>query len=125
MRAITGRKAQAWNCPASRIPALEETRTVVADAAAAAGRTVRTTLQIPVAVGRTDEEAAAALAVAQLQMAWMGDIESIGVTGTVDAAAEQVAALADRQVDGLIAVMPGSKRRPDFIEAYGELATRF
>lgn len=125
MREITGRKADAWNCPASRIPGLEETRAVVDTAAAGAGRTVRTTLQIPVAVGRTDEEAAAALEVARVHMAWMGDIEAIGVIGTIDAAAEQVAALAGRQVDGLIAVVPGSRRRPDFIEAYGELAARF
>ena len=125
MREITGRKADTWNCPASRIPGLEETRAVVDAAAADAGRSLRTTLQIPVAVGRTDEEAAAALEVARIHMAWMGDIEAIGVIGTIDAAAEQVAALAERQVDGLIAVIPGSRRRPEFIEAYGELAARF
>ncbi len=125
MRTITGRKAETWNCPASRIPDLDATRAVVDGAAADAGRTVRTTLQIPVAVGRTDEEAAAALEVAKVHMAWMGDIEAVGVIGTIDAAAEQVAALAARQVDGLMAVIPGSRRRPDFIEAYGELAARF
>ncbi len=125
MREITGRKAEVWNCPASRIPDLEEARAVVTAAAADAGRTVRTTLQIPVAVGRTEDEAAAALDVARIHMAWMGDIEAIGVIGTVDTAAEQVAALAARQVDGLIAVIPGSRRRPDFIEAYGDLAARF
>jgi alkanesulfonate monooxygenase SsuD/methylene tetrahydromethanopterin reductase-like flavin-dependent oxidoreductase (luciferase family) len=125
MRGIAGRMADTWNCPASRIPDLEATRAVVAAAADDAGRTVRTTLQIPVAVGRTEEEAMAALEVARVHMAWMGDIESIGVIGTVDTAIEQVAALADREVDGLIAVVPGSRRRPQFIEAYGELASRF
>ena len=125
MREITGRKADAWNCPASRIPDLEDARGVVTAAAAGAGRTVRTTLQVPVAVGRTDEEAAAALEVARVHMAWMGDIESVGVTGKIGAAAEQVAALADHGVDGLIAVVPGSRRRPEFIEAYGELAAGF
>lgn len=120
---LVGRKADVWNCPSGHIPHLEEARERVLSAAA--GRPVRTTLQIPVAVGRTAEEAAAALEVGKVHMAWMGDIDDVGITGTIDEAAEQVAAYAARGVDGLIAVVPGSRRRPEFIAAYGELAARF
>ena len=92
---------------------------------AADGRPIRTTLQIPVAVGRTPEEAEAALEVGRVHMAWMGDIDEVGITGTIDEATEKVAAYAERGVDGIIGVLPGSQQRPEFIEAYGELAARF
>lgn len=120
---LAGRKADVWNCPARLIPDLESARDRVM--AAADGRPVRTTLQIPVAVGRDAAEAEAAAAIGTAHMAWMGDVESIGVLGTVDEAADQVAALAERGVDGLVAVLPGTARRSSFIEAYGELARRF
>jgi alkanesulfonate monooxygenase SsuD/methylene tetrahydromethanopterin reductase-like flavin-dependent oxidoreductase (luciferase family) len=120
---LVGRKADIWNCPASRIPTLEDARARVMEAAA--GRVVRTTLQIPVAVGRTPQEAAAALELAKVHAAWMGDVEAIGVVGTIDQAEEKVAAYAERGVDGLIGVVPGSRQRPAFLEAYGELVARF
>ena len=89
--------------------------------AAAAGRPVRTTIQVPVVVGRTREEADAALA-ASGPLAWMGDVAAIGLRGTVEEAVEKVAGYRDRGVDGFIAQLPGTRRRPDFIAAYGELA---
>ena len=123
MRELTGRKADTWNCPAGLIPDLEDARRVVDEAAA--GRFVRTTLQVPVAVGRTREEADAALAVGRVHMAWMGDLDAIGITGTLDEAAAAVASYRDRGVQGIIGVVPGSRQRPDFIAAYGELASRW
>ncbi len=120
---LVGRKADVWNCPSGLIPRLEEARERVLNAAA--GRPIRTTLQIPVAVGRSTEEAAAALEIGRVHMAWMGDIDEVGITGTIDQAAEQVVAYAERGVDGIIGVVPGSRRRPEFIEAYGEVAARF
>jgi alkanesulfonate monooxygenase SsuD/methylene tetrahydromethanopterin reductase-like flavin-dependent oxidoreductase (luciferase family) len=120
---LVGRKADVWNCPSGLIPKLAEARERVMEAAD--GRRVRTTLQIPVAVGRTSEEAAAALEVGKVHMAWMGDIEAVGITGTIDEAAERVAIYAELGVDGLVGVLPGSRRRPEFIEAYVELAARF
>jgi hypothetical protein len=41
-----------------------------------------------------------------------------------DEAAEKVAAYAERGVDGIIGVLPGSRQRPQSIEAYGELAAQ-
>ncbi|MDJ0959965.1 MAG: LLM class flavin-dependent oxidoreductase [Acidimicrobiia bacterium] len=123
MRRVTGAKADVWNCPAGLIPDLDAAKQVVDDAAG--DRKVRTTLQIPVAVGRNREEADAALAVGRMHMAWMGDIESIGIVGTLDEAADIVAGYRARGVDGLIGVLPGSRQRPDFIAAYGELASQF
>ena len=120
---LVGRKADVWNCPSGLIPRLEEARERVLNAAA--GRPIRTTLQIAVAVGRSTEEAAAALEIGRVHMAWMGDIDEVGITGTIDQAAEQVAAYAERGVDGIIGVVPGSRRRPEFIEAYGAVAARF
>ena len=119
---LVGRKADVWSCPSGLIPRLEEARERVMEAAD--GRSVRTTLQIPVAVGRTPEEAAAAVEVGRVHMAWMGDIEDVGITGTIDEAAEQVAVYAERNVDGIIGVLPGSRQRRGFIEAYGELSAR-
>lgn len=123
MLELVGRQADVWNCPARLIPRLDESRRRVLDAAG--GRAVRTTLQVPVAVGRSAEEAAAARAVGAVHMSWMGDIDEVGVTGTIDEAEEKVRGLAERGVDGLIAVLPGTRSRPDFITAYGELAARF
>ena len=120
---LVGRKADVWNCPSGLIPRLEQARERVMEAAD--GRPIRTTLQIPVAVGRTPEEAEAALEVGRVHMAWMGDIDEVGITGTIDEATEKVAAYAERGVDGIIGVLPGSQQRPEFIEAYGELAARF
>lgn len=120
---LAGRKADTWNCPSGMIPRLAELQEQVHKAAA--GRTVRTTIQVPVAVGRTREEADAALEIGRVHTAWMGDIDRVGITGTIDEAAEKIAALADQGVDGLVGVLPGSRRRPDFIEAYGELSARF
>ena len=123
MRRITGSKADVWNCPAGLIPDLDAAKRVVDSAAG--DRRVRTTLQIPVAVGRSREEADAALAVGRMHMAWMGDVEAIGVIGTLDEAESIVRGYQERGVDGIIGVVPGSRRRPDFISAYGELAARF
>ena len=120
---LTGRKADVWNCPAGVIPRLAEARAAVLRAAD--GRTVRTSVQIPVAVGRTADEAAAAVAVGREHMSWMGDIEEIGISGTLDEAAVQVERLAGLGVDALTAVLPGSRRRADFLAAYAELAARF
>jgi alkanesulfonate monooxygenase SsuD/methylene tetrahydromethanopterin reductase-like flavin-dependent oxidoreductase (luciferase family) len=123
MRRITGAKADTWNCPSRLIPDLDQARQVVEEAAA--GRAVRTTLQIPIAVGRTREEADAAMALGRVHMAWMGDVDTIGIVGTIDEAAAMVDAYRGRGVDGFIGVVPGSRQRPDFIAAYGELAQRF
>ena len=117
---LVGRKADVWNCPARLIPKLEEARERID--AAAGDRTVGTTLQIPVAVGRDADEASQASQIGAAHMAWMGDLESVGIVGTLDEAAARVAEYHDRGVDGLIAVVPGSRQRPGFIEAYGELA---
>ncbi len=119
MLEVTGRVADTWNCPAGLIPTLEAPQAVVH--AAAAGRPVRTTIQVPVVVGRTREEADTALA-ASGPLAWMGDVAAIGLGGTVEEAVEKVAGYRDRGVDGFIAQLPGTRRRPDFIAAYGELA---
>lgn len=123
MRKVTGERADTWNCPAGLIPELESAQRVVADAAG--DRRVRTTLQIPVAVGRTREEADAAVELGRVHMAWMGDLDTIGITGTLDEAEEKVRAYAGRGVDGFIALVPGSRARPEYIAAYGELARRF
>jgi len=120
---LVGRKADVWNCPSGLISRLEESRERVL--IAAAGRPIRTTLQIPIAIGRSPQEAAAALEIGRQHMAWMGDIDEVGITGTVDEAVEKVSAYADRGVDGLMGVLPGSRQRPEFINAYGELAARF
>ncbi len=120
---LVGRKADVWNCPSGLIPSLDEARERVLTAAG--GRPLRTTLQIPVAVGRTPEEAATALEVGWIHTAWMGDIEEVGITGSINEAADQVEAYTAKGVDGLIGVLPGSRHRPSFIEAYGELAARF
>ncbi len=119
MRRFTGEHADVWNCPAQLLGDLPAARAVVMEAAA--GRPVRTTVQIPVAVGRTREEADAALEVGRIHLNWMGDLEKVGLVGTVDAAAERVRAYAAQGVDGFIAVVPGSARRPDFIAALAEL----
>jgi alkanesulfonate monooxygenase SsuD/methylene tetrahydromethanopterin reductase-like flavin-dependent oxidoreductase (luciferase family) len=119
MLEVTGRLADTWNCPARLIPTLEGPQAMVH--AAAAGRPVRTTIQVPVVVGRTQEEADAALA-ASGPLAWMGDVAEIGLGGTVEQAVEKVVAYRERGVDGFIAQLPGTRRRPDFIAAYGELA---
>ena len=124
MSVVAGRRADVWNCPARYLPRLDEVRERVMEAAD--GREVATTIQVPVAVGRTEEEARMARDVAKgPSLAWMGDIEDIGVFGTVDEATEQVKRYAERGVDGLIAGLPGSPARPGFIEAYAELAARF
>ena len=123
MLELVGRKADVWNCPAGLIPRLEKAREHVLDAAA--GRLVRTTLQIPVAVGRSGDEAETALEAWRNQPPGVGDIDVVGITGTIDEAVEQVSVLADRGADGVVAVLPGTRRRPDFIEAYGELAARY
>ncbi len=123
MRAIAGAKADVWNCPASLLPQLESARSVVMEAAA--GRPVRTTVQIPVAVGRDQAEADVARELASTNLAWMGDLSLIGISGTIDEAAKQVERYRDMGVDGFTALLPGSRMRPALIEAYGELASRF
>jgi len=122
MLAVTGRLADAWNCPARLLPTLERPQALVREAAA--GRPVRTTIQVPVAVGRNREEADAAMAAAG-PLAWMGDIDAVGIVGTVDEAQARVDAYRERGVDGVIGVAPGTRRRPQFIAAYGELAARY
>ncbi len=120
MRRFAGRRADAWNCPARLLPTLAEARAVVMEAAG--GRQVRTTLQIPAAVGRTPEEAEAALEVGRAHLAWMGDIEKVGLVGTVEQAAARAAEYAALGADGFVCVVPGSRRRPDFIAALAEVA---
>ena len=111
------------NCPGSLLPELETARAVVQEAAA--GRTVRTTMQVPVAVGRTAEEAAGALEVARASLGWTGDLESIGLVGTPYEAVAAVERYLERGADGFIALLPSGRARPAYIEAYGELAARF
>jgi alkanesulfonate monooxygenase SsuD/methylene tetrahydromethanopterin reductase-like flavin-dependent oxidoreductase (luciferase family) len=123
MRAIAGTKADVWNCPAGLLPELESARSVVMEAAA--GRPVRTTLQIPVAVGRDRAEADAARDLATTSLTWMGELDEVGLLGTIDEAAERVERYRDLGVDGFTAALPGSRMRPALIEAYGELASRF
>jgi len=120
---LVGRRADVWNCPANALPSFEDALQRVTRAAN--GRRVRATVQIPVAVGRTPEEAGAALEVARIHAAWMGDVEEIGVVGTIDEAAKRVTQLAEMGVDGLMAVVPGSRRRQEFLSAYAELAALF
>ncbi|MBA2336300.1 MAG: LLM class flavin-dependent oxidoreductase, partial [Acidimicrobiia bacterium] len=122
MLAVAGRLGDVWNCPSRLLPTLEEPQALVHEAAGS--RQVRTTIQVPVVVGRTREETDAARNASGV-LAWMGDVASIGIVGTVDEATERVEAYRQRGVDGLVGVMPGTRRRPDFIAAYGELATRF
>ncbi len=119
MRRLTGQLADTWNCPGGLLPDFAKAREVVMEAAA--GRPVRTTLQIPVAVGRTRDEADAALAVARSHLAWLGDIEAVGLVGTVEQAAEKAREYRSQGADGFICVLPGSPRRPDFIAALGDL----
>lgn len=123
MLAATGRFADVWNCPARLLERLEEPQALVRGAAG--DREVRTTIQVPVAVGRTAEEAAAARQVGSGHLAWMGDLDTVGIVGDLDEAEERVRAYAARGVSGLMGVVPGSRMRPDFIRAYGELAQRF
>ena len=123
MLAATGRLGDTWNCPARLLSTLEEPRALVDRAAG--DRTVRTTIQVPMAVGRTRAEADEAMAVGRDHLAWMGDIGAVGITGTIDEAVEKVARYAERGVDGLVSVLPGSKGRPGFIEAYAEVAERY
>ncbi len=123
MLAATGRLGDVWNCPAGLIDGMEDARRAVDEAAD--GRTVRTTIQVPVAVGRTDEELAAAAAAGEASLGWMGDWKRIGITGTVDEAAAKVEAYRNRGVDGFIGVVPGTRQRADFVRAYGEVAARF
>lgn len=120
MLAITGRLADEWNCPAGLLPHLEEPQAAVRRSAG--GREVRTSIQVPVAVGRTPEEAAAAHSVAATHLAWMGDIDEVGIVGTLDAASERVEAYRRRGVSRLLASVPGTRMRPEFIAAYGQLA---
>jgi len=123
MLEIAGRFADEWNCPASWLPKLEEPQAAVA--AAARSRKVRTSVQVPVAVGRTVEEADAASEVAATHLAWMGDLDEVGIVGTLDEAVGRIQAYADRGVSRFLAAVPGSRMRPDFIAAYGALAARF
>lgn len=120
---LVGRHADTWNCPYRAIPRLAELRERVQTAAA--GRRVRTTLQVPVAVGRSREEADHALELGRVHQAWMGDITESGIIGTLDEASAKVEEYAARGVDGFVAAVPGSRARPELIEAYGELAARF
>ena len=119
MRRFAGERADAWNCPSGLLSRLAEARAVVMEAAG--GRRVRTTVQIPVVVGRDEEEAAAAREVAAVDMAWMGEIDGVGLVGTVAAAVERVSEYRALGVDGFICVVPGSSRRPDFVAALGEV----
>ena len=120
MRQLAGRKADAWNCPAPVIPQLAEAKTTVDEAAGE--RNVRISIQVPVAVGRTADEAATALEVGRMHLAWMGDITEIGIVGTIDQAAERVAEFRAMGVSGFLCALPGTRMRPDFIAALGELA---
>ncbi len=120
MRRFTGERADAWNCPAGLLPDFAAARAVVMEGAA--GRPVRTTLQIPVAVGRDREEADAAREVAATHLSWMGDVDRYGLVGTIDDAVTRVEEYRSLGADGFICVVPGSPRRPDFIAALGELA---
>lgn len=123
MLEAAGRMADEWNCPAGLLGRLEEHQARVREAAG--GRIVRTSIQVPVAVGRDAEEAAAARATGALHLAWMGDLDEVGIVGTLDEAAARVEAYRARGVTRLIATVPGSRRRADFIAAYGALAQRF
>lgn len=120
MRRFTGERADAWNCPSSLLPTLAAARSVVMEAAGS--QQVRTTVQIPAAVGRNRAEADSARQVAASHLAWMGDLDEYGLVGTVDEAAGKVAEYREQGVNGFICVLPGSPQRPDFIAALGELA---
>ena len=123
MLEVAGSLADAWNCPAGMLAGLEEPQAIVRRAAG--DRTVLTTIQVPVTVGRTREEADEALGLGRVHMAWMGDVAGDGIVGTVEEALEKVVAYRKRGVSGLVAVLPGSRRRPDFVSAYGDLARRY
>lgn len=92
---LVGRKADVWNCPSGLIPRLKEARERVLNTAA--GRPIRTTLQIPVAVGRSTEEAAAALEVGRVHM----EREHLERHGGVPSDEDECSA--NRRKDGLAA----------------------
>jgi alkanesulfonate monooxygenase SsuD/methylene tetrahydromethanopterin reductase-like flavin-dependent oxidoreductase (luciferase family) len=123
MLAVTGRLADVWNCPAGTLPRLEEARAIVDEAAG--GRSVRTSIQVAVAVGRNDAEAAEAMSLAEVQLAWMGDVATTGIVGTVPEAVRRVEEYRNRGVDEIVGIAPYARRRPDFIRAYAEVAERF
>lgn len=117
MMALTGRRADAWNCPAGALGRLDEARATVQEAAG--GRAVRTSIQVPVAVGRDAAEAEAAREAGRRQLT---HLDEHGIVGTVDEAVVQVAAYRDRGVDEFICLLPTARTRPDYIAALGELA---
>jgi alkanesulfonate monooxygenase SsuD/methylene tetrahydromethanopterin reductase-like flavin-dependent oxidoreductase (luciferase family) len=120
MKGVVGRRADAWNCPAHAIPDLEAHRGAVMEAAD--GRTVRTTLQIPATVGFDQASADRWLDAAREPLSWMGDIESIGIVGTVDEAVERCLAYRDRGVDGFSCALPRGEARRPVLEALGTVA---
>lgn len=120
MKGIVGRRADAWNCPAKAIPELERHRDAVMEAAE--GRTVRTTLQIPAAVGTDRSAADRALAVAEDVLAWTGDVAEIGIVGTVAEAVDRCLAYRERGVDGFTCVLPRGETRRPVLEALGAVA---
>ena len=120
MKRVAGRRADTWNCPARAIPNLDAQRNAVMEAAD--GRRVRTTLQIPVAVGVDRRSADTVLDVAAEALAWTGDVETIGIVGTVDEAVERCLAYRERGVDGFTAVLPRGEWRRPTLEALGQVA---
>ena len=89
---------------------------------AADGRPVRTTLQIPAAVGLDSSHADRALAVAEDVLSWMGDVGEIGIVGDIAEATERCLAYRDRGVDGFTCVLPRGETRRPVLEALGAVA---
>ena len=119
MLRITGEKADTWNCPSKGIPDLDRLRGRVMEAA---GRPVRTTLQIPAAPGRDAADAVSSLVAARRDLAWTGDVDAIGLVGTIEQAAERALEYRSRGVDGFTCVLPGGDARLPALEALCEVA---
>ena len=119
MLRITGEMADTWNCPASGIPDLDRLRDLVMNAA---GRRVRTTLQLAAAPGRGRAEADTALVAARRDLAWTGDIDTFGLVGTTEEVAERALEYRNRGVDGFMCILPGGDARLPALDALIEVA---
>lgn len=115
MRRLAGSKADVWNCPAHLVDQLAELRISVMEAAGS--RSVRTTIQVPVAVGLTGGEAERMARAAGSALGWMGDLDRIGIIGTVDHAVDRISYFRAQGADGIICEVPEAPMGPALIEA--------
>lgn len=119
MRRLAGEKADFWNCPAHLVDQVANLRATVE--AAAGARVVRTTIQVPVAVGISESDAALMADAAAAALSWMGDLNRIGIIGTVDHAKERIGYFREQGADGIICEVPEAPMGPALIEALTEM----